>query len=468
MKKVLPILFFLIFMIPVSNVFAAQVNLLEGKTLIKLHDHVSNIELATDGDIITSAGFGYNGGGAPTLKAKYVFENPTDISSIFFKGSNFALTFLDNEDKLIKTVSMTPIYEQNISILGVKTVQIHAYGSNSNPLNEIKLFSEQVSTLPVESFTEKHTYNNATLTWVNPNVQEFDGVIIKKDGIEIAQLPKTTNSYTVGGLLPETTYNFDVIAKYTNGGTSNSKSLSITTNVQPVDITAPSDISNLSVVNTFNTANFVYTLPIDTDFSHLEIYRDGTLIQSNFKESIFSDVALIPNTTYLYKFVSVDIDGNKSPGYIKTVLTDIESDSIAPSIPTGLNVVNANSAGRVSWERNRDNDISGYNLYVDGVKYNSSLILATNFVINGLSNGTTYLITVTAVDTSGNESVTSESVSLIPSQDSMPIFKANYDLKAVADGTSSWFTSFWPILAFAVGIPLAFYIAGRVKTLFFA
>lgn len=50
----------------------------------------------------------------------------------------------------------------------------------------------------------------------------------------------------------------------------------------------------------------------------------------------------------------------------------------------------------------------------------------------------------------------------------IPTVNLNYSLADVAGGTASWFDSIWLIVAFAVAIPLAFLIAGRVKGLFTA
>lgn len=49
---------------------------------------------------------------------------------------------------------------------------------------------------------------------------------------------------------------------------------------------------------------------------------------------------------------------------------------------------------------------------------------------------------------------------------SIPTITLNYDLADVATAVSNWFSSFWLIIAFAVAIPLAFLIAGRIKALF--
>lgn len=51
-------------------------------------------------------------------------------------------------------------------------------------------------------------------------------------------------------------------------------------------------------------------------------------------------------------------------------------------------------------------------------------------------------------------------------ENGIPTINLTYSLADVATAVSNWFSSFWLILAFAVAIPLAFMIAGRVKGLF--
>lgn len=48
----------------------------------------------------------------------------------------------------------------------------------------------------------------------------------------------------------------------------------------------------------------------------------------------------------------------------------------------------------------------------------------------------------------------------------IPTVSLTYELADVATAVSNWFSAYWLIIAFAVAIPLAFLIAGRVKELF--
>ncbi|MFD5022366.1 hypothetical protein ACFWMP_26030 [Paenibacillus sp. NPDC058367] len=48
----------------------------------------------------------------------------------------------------------------------------------------------------------------------------------------------------------------------------------------------------------------------------------------------------------------------------------------------------------------------------------------------------------------------------------IPTVSLAYTLSDVSTGVSNWFSSTWLILAFAVAIPLSFFIAHQVKGLF--
>lgn len=232
------------------------------------------------------------------------------------------------------------------------------------------------------------------------------------------------------------------------------------------DAMAPANISNLDYSVTDTTVDFTYDLPADDDFSHLIIERDGQVIADDYILNSYSDTGLSFETTYDYVFKSVDTSGNVSGGQFVSITTMPFNDTLPPETPTGLSVYEANGALSLSWNPNSEIDLAGYNVYVNGDKYNSNLVMNNSFIIYNLSNGNDYSIAVSAVDTSENESGLTSSVSGTPSSDKMPMFQLNTSLDEVALSTQNWFSELWIILAFAVAIPLSFIIARRVKTLF--
>ena len=101
------------------------------------------------------------------------------------------------------------------------------------------------------------------------------------------------------------------------------------------------------------------------------------------------------------------------------------SDTAAPSVPVLQTPIATSTSVTLNWVAATDNiATAGYNVYRSGVKQNSSLVTDTYFTQSGLTASTTYgPYTVTAVDTSGNESSPSNPQSVMtdtPAVDTVP------------------------------------------------
>ena len=127
-----------------------------------------------------------------------------------------------------------------------------------------------------------------------------------------------------------------------------------------------------------------------------------------------------------------------------------------------------NSGLNINWQQNNENDLHGYYLYLNGVKVNQSPIRNSYFNLTNLLNDESYQISISAVDTAGNESEQSPAFTAIPSSENLPIFKLDTNLSSVVGSVESWFSEIWLLVAFAVSIPLAFLISQRLKSLFIA
>ncbi|MGW9440995.1 fibronectin type III domain-containing protein, partial [Streptomyces sp. NPDC055607] len=104
-----------------------------------------------------------------------------------------------------------------------------------------------------------------------------------------------------------------------------------------------------------------------------------------------------------------------------------------------------------------------YEIYMNGTK----LLETKNTFMNvpNLSNGTAYTFYVVAVNTIGS-AAPSNTVTVTPSASLPPNITLGYGLQDVSDGVSNWFGGIWLILAFSVSIPLAFFVANRLKGFF--
>ena len=92
-------------------------------------------------------------------------------------------------------------------------------------------------------------------------------------------------------------------------------------------------------------------------------------------------------------------------------------DSQAPTAPTNLAAANiVTTSFTFSWASSTDNvGVTGYDVYKNGVKMNSSNLIGTSYSVTGLLPNTTYSMTVVAKDAVGNQSTSnSMSVSTIP------------------------------------------------------
>ena len=88
----------------------------------------------------------------------------------------------------------------------------------------------------------------------------------------------------------------------------------------------------------------------------------------------------------------MDNDLNESGLTPVSFTTGVAADITAPDMPSGITVTDGSSALYVKWNKNLESDLDGYNLYVDGVKVNTTLIKNEFYTIPDLTNGDSYLL----------------------------------------------------------------------------
>lgn len=194
---------------------------------------------------------------------------------------------------------------------------------------------------------------------------------------------------------------------------------------------------------------------------------DKVLVQS-FSNDVFTHklIDLKSGANFKYFISLEDEKGNKSE-YQSLSFKTLESKDIdPPAVPTIIRVSTGDMLLDLLWNPNLEKDVAGYDLYLDGLKVNKSLIKNTRYIVDNLQNGKEYKLELVAVDTSGNVS-DRVAVTGSPKAGLVPKVKlSSINLKDVSDGISRWFGGLWLIIAFAVAIPLAFLIATRIKGLF--
>ncbi|MFD0679585.1 MULTISPECIES: S-layer homology domain-containing protein [unclassified Paenibacillus] len=101
------------------------------------------------------------------------------------------------------------------------------------------------------------------------------------------------------------------------------------------------------------------------------------------------------------------------------------ADITPPAVPAGLIGTAGNGKAVLVWTANGESDLAGYKVYVSadgGANWSlgTDAGKATGYTVDGLTNGTTYKIAVTAYDSNGNESQKSAAVNVTPESGENP------------------------------------------------
>ena len=146
-----------------------------------------------------------------------------------------------------------------------------------------------------------------------------------------------------------------------------------------------------------------------------DVFQNGSVIGSTTSTS-YNISGLNSGTSYSYYVVAQDASGNESDPSSTinvTTLTDTE----APSVPSGLVSSGITQTSFVlSWNASSDNvAVDGYEVYMDGSYLATTS--STSYTVSGLTQATTYAMTVYAFDEAGNTSAASNALNVTTSDE---------------------------------------------------
>lgn len=478
MKKIFSVLLVIAFVfVPFinKNAFAYSGGLLDKQPVYKSQQVFvagAAIKTITDGNFDTIETFTY---GSSMLWKDLGGEYNIGSYQLATTGNNtpenHSIRFYDSSKNVIKTVVVSnqtgsTVYIPEVS--GVRYVSLTVTFSSSN-IREFDIFGYAPDNVPpdnISSLSYTSDENSIILKWTNPPDDDLKGHEFYLNDTLITRNITTSTTYKFSNLTPDTPYSVKVISFDQSGNRSTGVTLSAKTQPDMSNV-PPANVTDLNESHTDKQVTLKWTNPSDSHLTGFKIYRDSSLIASIGVATSYIDNDVSPETTYSYKVVSVKNDSLDSSGAIITVKTNSEQDLIPPEVPSGLKINSLSEGLYLNWNRNNESDLDGYNIYINGVKFNTSLVRGNNFTVSGLDNEKNYEIQITAVDVSGNESEKSIKKVGMPSSHAMPSkMQMSYSLGDVANGITSWFDSLWLILAFAIGIPLSFYVSSRIKLLF--
>lgn len=181
------------------------------------------------------------------------------------------------------------------------------------------------------------------------------------------------------------------------------------------DVFPPTEPTNLQANQvTDTTANISWTASLDdVGVKGYDLYKDNVLTQANVKDTTYTFTGLTPDTTYQFTVKAKDAAGNISNASSPlTVKTTNQTDTLAPTAPTGLvSPSNTSSSVNLTWTASTDNvGVYAYDIYKNGTLAGNTPTTAYN--VTGLTANTSYTFTVKARDLAGNSSAASSAISI--------------------------------------------------------
>ena len=179
------------------------------------------------------------------------------------------------------------------------------------------------------------------------------------------------------------------------------------------DTESPSTPGNLTAQPTAAQIDLNWTAA--TDNVGVTLYRvsmDGTEIGTTATTS-FQATGLNAGQSYSFSVIAEDASGNQSTAATVTATTLSTTDTVAPSIPTGLTLDSAAAnVVSISWIASTDDQgtVASYRVFRDTVEVGTST--TTTYIDNTVQAEQSYLYTVSAIDDSGNESSQSATLSV--------------------------------------------------------
>jgi chitodextrinase len=244
------------------------------------------------------------------------------------------------------------------------------------------------------------------------------GYRVFRDGSEVGTTAQTV--YQDDGLSPATRYDFYVVA--VNGGGLESQP-SATISATTFDGTGPTTPTNLTATATGTDRVDLEWTPAEDPESGIALYtvfRDGSEVGST-SETTYQDSGLDPATTYEYRVSATNGDGLQ--GGLSDPAEATTLDGSGPSAPTNVTAEPVSQTQiDLTWTASEDPEsgVDRYIVYRDNTMIGS--VTDTSFADSGLTQNTTYVYSISAVNGEDIEGDRSDDVSAktFPSEDTIP------------------------------------------------
>lgn len=279
----------------VSNIYdgdtSTYADILKGQSITIEFDHPYNIE-RIKGDVLRKSGL---------------------AAGMFIQMYN------EKGDRIYRA-SFQAEYDENINIDDVKKVIFLVEAGPGKIINEIEFYGSTEIYKPVKSLSSSVTHDSVSLSWINPDSIEFEGVEVYEGDKFIKKIKSPKNNVEISGLNSNTEYTFKVYANYLDGGKSVERTITVRTDREPIE-----EVRNIQIEANHDRVNLSWKLPEYNGFEHVNVYRDEIKQTSAISEfflgstayaastkifetngTYFNDLTVKPKTTYEYTLTTTD------------------------------------------------------------------------------------------------------------------------------------------------------------------
>jgi S-layer protein (TIGR01567 family) len=240
--------------------------------------------------------------------------------------------------------------------------------------------------------------------WNNPGDADFNEILIYIDDSLVDTLDNTTSYYNATGLSSSTSYDISTITtNFTGESDPASWANDTATTTSSTDTTAPGPVTSLSGSAGATWIEWSWTNPGDPDFDGTMIYLDG-VYQTNLSSgnASYNATILSESTSYEISVRTFDTSGNIGDWTNNSVTTGSSSDTTAPGPVTSISSSTDETWILWNWTNPGDSDFDGTMIYLDGVYQTNLSSSDSSYNATGLSDSTSYEISVRTFDTSNN------------------------------------------------------------------
>lgn len=340
-----------------------------------------------------------------------VYVNENKVNDELVTGTEYDLTGLAEET------------EYTVTVTAVDAAGNESARSEAATFTTEKAKDMEAPTVPSGVTVTDITETRATVSWeASTDNVEVAGYNVYVNDTKVNAAPVTGTTYDLTGLTEETEYTVTVTAVDTSENESvRSEAATFTTlkTEDPKDTEAPTVPANVRTSDvTETTAKVAWDEASDNvGVVGYNVYVNETKVNDELVTGTEYDLTgLTEETEHTVNVTAVDAEGNESVRSeavtFTTLKTEEPADTEAPTVPANVKASEITyTKATIAWEASTDNvEVAGYNVYVNNTKVNASLVANPTYDLTGLTEGTEYTVTVTAVDAAGNESEPSEAV----------------------------------------------------------